>query len=647
VTGDERVSAGTRLTQGAWVARFSRKNGPPTLDTSFAEGAAAQLATDRRVQGVLAGLLHNRRELTEVLGLDRDTGEAATVVAAYRRWGDALLGRLEGVFAAVIWDEETETLLAARDPLGSYPLFYAEGGEDLYVSNSIDTLLVQPGVSNAVNIPGLADHLHHRWPRAGETYFEVVHRVPPGHVLLENRSGRKIWRYWDPAPEGTIDWIEGEEVERFDWLLEQSVARCLAAGHAGIFLSGGLDSVSIAAVAASSCRRHDHPDPLALSLAFPDPDANEEPRQRAVAAALELQQVMLAWTDAVPSEGLVRAALDLTAASPAPLINLWLPAYDRLGREGRARGCSVILTGNGGDEWLTVSPYYAADLMRVLDVRGLYSLFHDNRRSHRISSLLYLRNFLWRFGARPLLVDGAKKALAHSPSLLNEMRVRRRRSTMPGWLAPDPRLRSVLLERSLEADASAALDGRRTDRRHPRLYIREMRSGLDHPLVAMELEELFEQGRRLGLQVLQPYWDAALVEFLYRMPPKLLNRGGRSKGLVRETVARRFPRLGFEIQRKVTASRFGRSLIVEEGRRALNDLGGATALADAGVVHAPTLNEDLNRILRDPHSRESYIVWNVLTLERWLRARRENGRSHVGNAAGLGTNDADVPRRRP
>jgi hypothetical protein len=90
-----------------------------------------------------------------------------------------------------------------------------------------------------------------------------------------------------------------------------------------------------------------------------------------------------------------------------------------------------------------------------------------------------------------------------------------------------------------------------------------MRSGLGHPLVAMELEELFEQSRRLGVRVLQPFWDAALVEFLYRTPPAMLNQTGRSKGLVRDTVARRFPRLGFETQLKVTATRFGRSVIAQ------------------------------------------------------------------------------------
>ena len=112
------------------------------------------------------------------------------------------------------------------------------------------------------------------------------------------------------------------------------------------------------------------------------------------------------------------------------------------------------------------------------------------------------------------------------------------------------------------------------------------------------------------------------MEFLYRTPPELLNRGGRTKGLVRDTVARRFPRLGFDTQRKVTALGFARSLIVEEGRHVWGELGGATALADAGVVDAPALGERLHRILRDPQSRRFHVVWDVLTLECWLRARQ-------------------------
>jgi hypothetical protein len=318
-----------------------------------------------------------------------------------------------------------------------------------------------------------------------------------------------------------------------------------------------------------------------------------------------------------------------------------MPAYVQLAREGRARGCTVILTGGGGDEWLSVSPYYAADLMRRLDVRGLYKLFHEHRRSHRVSSLLYLRNILWRFGARELLVAGTKRALARSPSLLRTVQIRRFRSTTPEWLAPDPSLRAALLARSVESAASSWNGGPNEAGRNPRLYIREMRSSLDHPLVAMELEELFEHGRRAGVRVLQPYWDAPLVEFLYRTPPALLNRGGLAKGLVRETVARRFPMLGFETQRKVTATGFARSLVREEGRRAWRELGGARVLADAGIVEARTLNERVSRILHNPESQEFHSVWDVLALETWVRLRHERG--GVDDATGLGTHDADVP----
>jgi hypothetical protein len=230
---------------------------------------------------------------------------------------------------------------------------------------------------------------------------------------------------------------------------------------------------------------------------------------------------------------------------------------------------------------------------------------------------------MWRFGARPLLENGVKALLARSPSLLTKLRVRRIRSATPDWLAPDPRLRQVLLQRNLDARTTSSLEvGRRDGRRYPQTYVDVMRSGLNHAVVAMELEEYSEQGRRLGLGIMHPFWDSALVEFLYRTPPELLNRGGRTKGLVRDTVARRFPSLGFDTQRKVTALGFARSLIVEEGRQAWSELGGATALADAGVVDAPALDELLHRILRDPRSRGFHVVWDVLTLESWLRARR-------------------------
>ena len=269
-------------------------------------------------------------------------------------------------------------------PARHVPALSHRNGQSRLFSNSIDALLLQDGVSNAVDLPVVVDHLRHVWPFADETYFEAVRRVPPGNVLRRDENGARCRRYWDPAPDGNIEWVRPDEIEQFDALFDQAVARCMAPGPVGIFLSGGLDSVSVAAVATTRARAAGDREPLALSLAFPG-DANEEPVQREVATALGIDQIVLDWDAAVGSRSLLSQVIELSERAPAPVLNLWTPAYDRLADRGRDRGCTSILTGGGGDEWLIVSPFYAADLIRSLDVRGLIRLYNDHRRSHNVS----------------------------------------------------------------------------------------------------------------------------------------------------------------------------------------------------------------------------------------------------------------------
>jgi hypothetical protein len=146
-----------------------------------------------------------------------------------------------------------------------------------------------------------------------------------------------------------------------------------------------------------------------------------------------------------------------------------------------------------------------------------------------------------------------------------------------------------------------------------------MRIALEHPLVSWEAEELFETGQDIGMRFLQPFWDADLVDLLYRTPPLLLNQGGRSKGLVRNSIARRFPGLGFEQQKKVEATRFYSSVILQEGGQVWRTMGQATALADLGIVDKEQLGPVVQQILASRPG-EAYRVWTVLNAETWVRA---------------------------
>jgi len=578
--------------------------------------SAPPLCAERAGCGVIFdGALYNRRDLERELGglLASPAGsDAEIILAAYEGWGEEFLKRLRGAFALIIWDTSREVLLCLRDPIGTYPMFYVEDRDGLLVSPSIDVLIGQPNISASVNRAALADYLLDRFPLMEETFFDVVSRVPPGHVLRVGRDARRSYRYWDPAPGNKVDWLTPEEVERFDELLDQAVSRCLSLGPAGIFLSGGLDSVSVAAVAAHRAAADGTTTPWALSLVFPDTDVNEEIIQRGVAAQLGLPQVLKRFYDATGANGLLAGAVGLNSFLPAPINNTWLPAYHALVREGKAHGCRTILTGSGGDEWLTVSPMLAADLLRDFDLVGVLRLWQTARRSFRRSNFALLRALVWTFGLGPLVIPPVHKlAKRFVPSLVKARR--RIFAPPPKWLAPDPTLRRELERRWEE---KSLRDTHTSDS----LYLREAKTGLDHPLVSWEIEELFNFGQMAGVRMLHPIWDPDLVDLLYRTPPFLLIRNGRNKGLVRDSLRRRFPDLGFEHQRKVEATRFYASLIYRDASNIWKQLGGGRALGTLGVIDERFLDSGFDKLIARRKIGEAHLAWSILNLESWARA---------------------------
>jgi asparagine synthase (glutamine-hydrolysing) len=594
--------------------------------TDFRRATPTAVAENAGCKVMFDGVLYNREELNRRLAnpsLSRTTNDAELILQAYIRWGEDVLRNIKGIFALLIWDERQEVLLCARDPLGVYPLFYADTRRELLFSTSTEALIRHPDVSDAVNRVALADYLCHRMNRLEETFYEAVRRVGPGHVMRVKGTSRQQHRYWDPNPHeydpsDPSYWVREDELEQFDELFDQAVGRGLQLGRPAIFLSGGLDSVSVAAVATDISRRKGLPDPVALSLVFPGPDVNEEDVQRRVGAGLGLPHEFMTFGEATGQQGLLAPAMALSTELTAPLFNIWTPAYRRLGLGAERGGCQVILTGGGGDEWLNVSPYQAADLLRSLDIVGLYRLWDITKRSFPVPRLALTRNLLWNYGARPVVSRAARGILRRSAPGLLRRRLRRSFSRLtPDWIMPDPALRRESYQRMEEQY------GRLTARPEPRsFYLREARRILDHPRMSIEMEECFESRRYTGLFHFMPYYDADLVNFLCRIPPDLLWRGGRTKAMVRQTVARRFPGLNFERQKKVMAHNFFTSLLLEEGSRIWQAMDGVQALAELDIVDAPALDSAVPALLSGSRPlRESHRLGDILLMEAWLRPR--------------------------
>jgi asparagine synthetase B (glutamine-hydrolysing) len=136
----------------------------------------------------------------------------------------------------------------------------------------------------------------------------------------------------------------------------------------------------------------------------------------------------------------------------------------------------------------------------------------------------------------------------------------------------------------------------------------------------MDLEEHYELGQRAGVRLRHPFWDVDLVELLMRTPPTLLNGEGKAKGLVRQALANRFPELGFERQKKIGATSYFQSLVMREGPELWRAAEGARTLAALGLVNARALNASVDKLFAGAEPGRLYQVWEVLRLERWVRA---------------------------
>jgi asparagine synthetase B (glutamine-hydrolysing) len=620
--GSTSASRGRRGTVDAdWVVAvtLAGAGGAPSARLVDKEQAVGAYARSGECEVFFAGALLDPEGLSEdTPGAQIESSDAEIVAAAYERLGPDLLQRLRGSFALLLWDRRRRHVLCARDQLGSHPLFYAELPGQILLSPSLEQLRSQPEVPSGLKRAALVDHLCHRWPDPGETLFESIRRVAVAHVLLVDRSGARVERYWElPTPE---DWIEDDELHFFDALLEQAVRRQLELGAVGVYLSGGLDSVSVAAVATDLAARRGEPAPWALSLGFPHPDCDERDVQRSVAATLEVPQVLLSFDEAVGPQGLVGAGIELSAELPLPLVNPWRPAYVGLGREGRERGCDVILTGAGGDEWLTVNPFFMADLLRRGDLFGASRFASTLLRSYSRPRLPLLRFAVWQAGFEPLvLLAGRRTAQSVAPDLVRAKRRRDLRRLAPPWVAPSGELERQVVER-IEQRIEQRM-------REPEpsggygFYFRGMDSPVLHPERSREQEEDFEVGRRLGLRIQHPYWDPDLVSFLCRVPPRLLLASGREKGLVRESTDRRFPGAGFTRQKKVTATTFYQARLAAEALSCWRELGGAPALATIGVIDEHLLENSMATISTSVGPSRLHQFCELMNLEAWVGRR--------------------------
>lgn len=334
--------------------------------------------------GEIYNYLELRDELTKLGHEFRGHSDSEVLLHAYQEWGSSCLDRFNGMFAFVIYDEKTQRLFGARDRFGVKPLHLYMTAEVFAFASEIKAVLAvsndrEPDRQTVVDYL-YSGHLHH----AGRTFYRAIQELKGGHYFTYDLKSHQLnLRPWyslrdrlEAAKETAPHLSIPDASKKVHTLLEDSVRiRLRSDVRVGTCLSGGIDSSSIASIAAPLYSAGPFIGITAESL---DPANDESQFARAVAENAQLE-----WHTIKPVDFRDRL-LDVVRTQDEPFSSLSVFMQDAVMQESKRLGVPVLLDGQGGDEVFLGYPKYlqaqALPPLRLLAKRAATAIGWLERR---------------------------------------------------------------------------------------------------------------------------------------------------------------------------------------------------------------------------------------------------------------------------
>lgn len=461
--------------------------------------------------------LDNRSEVGDALGIPNSVGaglqDAELVLRAYERWGSGCSDRLVGDWAFAVWDAPAHRLFCSRDAVGARPFYYSAVPGRFVFASDMMALLAAPAVDDRIDEDYLVAALARQVRGGARTFFRALRSLPPGHSLTIGTGTERLERWWRPEdapsePRGSDE----EYAHRFLDLYAEAVRDRLRGAHRfGVHMSGGLDSSSIASLAARELRRQGR-----SAEAFCWQAPAQRPLRSAEAAEYHRLEALCA------REGL---RLHYHLRSAPHIVNMLrrdgVRAPDRDGtlvveslvqRHAAARGVDVLLSGWGGDECASFNGRgFYPELLRALRLRRLF--LEVCERTDRPFRYIVANGFL------PLLHGDA-------PRFVRRLRRGRLRPGKMAYVHPAYRRQAWTAPRA----------ERWTSVRRAQLGL------LRHGHIEDRIEDWAASGARLGLAYRYPLLDRRLLEFALGLPPEQFRRGHWNRCVMRRAFDGILPR---------------------------------------------------------------------------------------------------------
>src|SRR5690242_11866795 len=313
------------------------------LDLSAA-GHQPMSTPDERYVITYNGEIYNFNELRDELiaqGVEfKSQSDTEVILRLFERDGPACVNHLVGMFAFAIWDSKEKSCFLARDPLGIKPLYYSAFPRDLIFASELRAILQSNQIPKRISSESLFNYFLNGTVAEPNTLLEGVRVLPAGHYLLWQNNRVTVTEYWHVK--FSSKWGNGAEPADFlrDALLQSVKRHFVSDVPVGVFLSGGVDSSAIVALAKVS----GYEDLRTFSISLDDPKLNEGD-----VAARTADYFGTRHTD-----------WRLTGATGASLLDEFIDKIDRptidgfntfcVSKVAHDAGLKVVLSGLGGDE---------------------------------------------------------------------------------------------------------------------------------------------------------------------------------------------------------------------------------------------------------------------------------------------------------
>jgi asparagine synthase (glutamine-hydrolysing) len=463
----------------------------------------------------------------------RTSSDTEVILHLFEEYGPACLERMNGQWAIAIWDRDRKRLFLARDRVGVRPLFYTEvEGKTLLFASEIKAIFSDPRVHRELD-PEMVEEVFQFWcPLASHTVFRGIKELPPGHFLIADASTMEIEPYWQsqfPQTQDHSSLITHESaraqsrlsfekaVEQFrELLIDACRVRLRADVPVGAYLSGGLDSSTIAAVV----RRYMSNKLVTFSIAFSDEQFDESQFQQEMATHLGTEHHVIRATHG----DIGRAFPDVIWHTEVPLMRTAPAPMFLLSKLVRETGFKVVLTGEGADEFMA-----GYDIFKEAKVRRFWA----SQPKSKIRPLLLKRLY-------PDITGLAKSNLEMLAAFFGEGLT----DTNSPWYSHAIRWRNNRrTRRFLKAAGSEAGEHRRFERLAASLPAEfskwEPLARAQYLEISIFLSQylLSSQGDRMGMahsiEGRFPFLDYRIVEFCNSLEPRMKMRCLREKHLLK------------------------------------------------------------------------------------------------------------------